>query len=433
MVNPGTAPSFTSAAQATFTTGVKKEFTVTATGSPLPALARSGTLPAGITFTDNGDGTATLAGTAAPAAAPPGSQSAYPLTFNATSAAGNAAQNFSLTVVNPGTAPSFTSAAQATFTTGVKKEFTVTATGSPLPALARSGTLPAGITFTDNGDGTATLAGTAAPAAAPPGSQSAYPLTFNATSAAGNAAQNFSLTVVNPGTAPSFTSAAQATFTTGVKKEFTVTATGSPLPALARSGTLPAGITFTDNGDGTATLAGTAAPAAAPPGSQSAYPLTFNATSAAGNAAQNFSLTVVNPESPSEPSPQQPVGGPTQSSPGDTSSPLLPALEAVPTIRLSRSTVRLPIGRSSRRLVKVLPGSESPISCDGTLPPGARCRITPRRDIAVEGSEVVKRAGVYRLSIDIADRDVRRQLTVRIARLDKRALDSTRPKGTQRP
>ena len=46
------------------------------------------------------------------------------------------------------------------------------------------------------------------------------------------------------------------------RARFTVTTAGTPTPAITVTGTLPAGVTFVDNGDGTATLAGT--PAAGP-------------------------------------------------------------------------------------------------------------------------------------------------------------------------
>ena len=66
-----------------------------------------------------------------------------------------------------------------------------------------------------------------------------------------------------------------------------VTTTGEPAPALSdNSATLPAGITFTDNGNGTATIAGT--PAA---GSGGTYPVTITATNAAGTTSQSFVLT----------------------------------------------------------------------------------------------------------------------------------------------
>jgi Putative Ig domain len=90
------------------------------------------------------------------------------------------------------------------------------------------------------------------------------------------------------GTAPSFTSANQTTFTVGTAGDFSVSATGSPAPSIQVSGTLPAGVTFVDNGGGRGTLSGTPGN-----GTASDYSLTFTAINGtAPNAAQSFSLTV---------------------------------------------------------------------------------------------------------------------------------------------
>ena len=56
---------------------------------------------------------------------------------------------------------------------------------------------------------------------------------------------------------------------------------------LTETGSLPSGVTFTDNGDGTATLAGT--PAAGTGGS---YALTIKAQNTTGFTTQSFTLTV---------------------------------------------------------------------------------------------------------------------------------------------
>src|SRR5260370_7090702 len=53
------------------------------------------------------------------------------------------------------------------------------------------------------------------------------------------------------------TSANAATFQVGAFGTFSVTTTGLPTPSITESGTLPAGVTFLDNGDGTGTLSGT--------------------------------------------------------------------------------------------------------------------------------------------------------------------------------
>ena len=275
------APAITSGKSAAFTVGSQGSFSVRTTGSPTAAITESGALPSGVTFTDDGDGTATLAGT--PAAGTAGS---YPLTITAANGAGpNATQDFTLTV-NPATAaPVITSGGAATFTVGSQGSFSVLTTGNPEASITESGALPSGVSFADNGDGTATLAGT--PAAGTAGS---YPLTITAANGAGpNATQDFTLTV-DPGTAaPVITSGGAATFAAGNPGSFTVTATGRPVPALSATSSpaLPPGVTFTDNGDGTATLAGSP-----PPGSQGTYLLTIKAASTAGTASQSFLLTV---------------------------------------------------------------------------------------------------------------------------------------------
>ena len=213
-----------------------------------------------MTFTNNGNGTATLAGT--PAAGTGGS---YPLSINASNGVGTAAvQAFTLTVNQ---APAITSANATTFTVGANGSFTVTTTGSPAATVSLTGALPSGVTFTDNGNGTGTLAGT--PAA---GTGGTYPVTLTANNGVGTAAtQNFVLTVTS---APAFTSAASATFVARHGGHLQHHDHGrAPVTSITRTGALPSGVTFTDNGNGTATLAGT--PAA---GSGGVYPLTFTAS-----------------------------------------------------------------------------------------------------------------------------------------------------------
>jgi hypothetical protein len=269
-INPATtAPAITSLSSATFTAGTAGSFTVASTGFPAAALSESGTLPAGVSFIDNGNGKATLAGT--PAA---GTGGTYNLTITATSSAGSATQTFTLTVNQP---PAITSANNTNFTVGAAGSFTVTTSGFPPPALTGSGALPSGVTFTDNHNGTATLAGT--PAA---GTTGTHPLTIQATNTAGSTSQTFTLAVNQ---APAVTSANTTTFTVGTAGTFTVTATGTPTPTLSESGALPSGVTFNP---ATGVLAGT--PAA---GTGGTYTITFTATNGVNpNATQTFTLTV---------------------------------------------------------------------------------------------------------------------------------------------
>jgi len=275
--NPGAAPVITSASSTTFTVGAAGTFSVTTTGTPTPTLTETGTLPSGVTFVDNHNGTATLAGT--PAAA---TGKTYSLTFAASNGIGSpASQTFTLTVNQ---APAITSPNSTTFNVGASASFTVLTTGFPTPSLTETGTLPAGVTFKDNGNGTATLSGTPAS-----GSAGTYPITFTASNGVGTPApQTFTLTVNTTGTAPVLTSGSSTTFTVGTAGTFSVTTTGTPTPSLTESGTLPSGVTFKDNGNGTATLSGT--PAA---GTAATYTLTFTATNGIGTpATQNFTLTV---------------------------------------------------------------------------------------------------------------------------------------------
>ena len=151
MLSVDQAAAITSAAATTFTVGAAGNFVVTTSGFPAPVVSHSGALPSGVHFTDNGNGTATLSGT--PAAATAGT---YDLMLTAANGSGMATQSFVLTVSQ---GPAITSADAVTFTVGTPGTFTVTTTGSPAPALSEAGTLPKGVTFTDNGNGTATLAG----------------------------------------------------------------------------------------------------------------------------------------------------------------------------------------------------------------------------------------------------------------------------------
>jgi hypothetical protein len=268
------APAITSTDHVTFTVGAAGTFGVTTTGFPAAALTEAGALPNGVTFVDNGNGTATLAGT--PAAGTGGT-----FAFTITAANGispDATQNFTLTVNQ---APAITSASSTTFTTLTSGTFTVTTTGVPNAAITETGALPAGVTFVDNGDGTAKLAGI--PAA---GTGGTFALTITAANGVNPAAvQNFTLTVNQ---APAITSANNTTFTTGTAGTFAVTTTGFPNSTITETGALPAGVTFVDNHNGTATLAGTPAG-----GTVGTYPITIKAANGvAPDATQNFTLTV---------------------------------------------------------------------------------------------------------------------------------------------
>ena len=119
------------------------------------------------------------------------------------------------------------------FTVGTSSSLTVTTTGTPVPGLSETGALPAGVTFVDNGDGTATLSGT--PTA---GSAGVYPLTITAANGATpSAVKTFTLTVDE---APSVTSADQATFIQGTPGPSRSPRPGTPPPSASAAGCPPA-------------------------------------------------------------------------------------------------------------------------------------------------------------------------------------------------
>jgi hypothetical protein len=255
-VNQGVAPAITSAANTTFIAGTAGSFTVTATGVPTPTLNESGSLPSGVTFTDNLNGTGTLSGTPAS-----GTGGIYNITFTPNGAGSGAVQSFTLTVDQ---APAITSANSTTFTAvgpggSFAGSFTVTATGFPAPALTETGTLPSGVSFNAS---TGALSGT--PAAGTGGTYNN--ISFTANNGVGTpATQSFTLVVYQD---PAVTSPNSTTFTVGTAGSFTVTGTGFPTPSFSLPPvstspfvpqSLPAGVTFVDSHDGTATLSGTPA------------------------------------------------------------------------------------------------------------------------------------------------------------------------------
>jgi large repetitive protein len=267
-------PQITSGPADTVPAGSAFSYTITATGTPVPAVSLSAesTLPAGVTFTSNGGGTATLAGAASAA---PG---VYTFTVDAANGiTPDATQNFTLTVAAPGS-PVITSAPGTAVTAGTAMTpFTVTTTGFPVPSLTKKGALPGGVTFTGNGDGTATISGN--PKATQGGT---YVLTITAGNGQGTVTQTFTLTVNQT---PAITSHASATFNAGDPATFTVTTSGFPAPALTETGALPAGVTFTGSGDGTATIAGN-------PATGGSYPILITAGSTAGSISQWLTITV---------------------------------------------------------------------------------------------------------------------------------------------
>jgi hypothetical protein len=153
----------------------------------------------------------------------------------------------------------------------------VTTTGFPAAALSVAGTLPNGVSFLDDGDGTGELLG-----APQSGSGGTYVFIITATNNQGSISQTYTLTV---DAAVTITSANSTTFAAGSPGSFAVTTSGYPIASLLSS-VLPSGLTFTNNGNGTGTLAGTVATAGT-------YRFTFTVSNGAGSQyIQAFTLTV---------------------------------------------------------------------------------------------------------------------------------------------
>lgn len=232
-------PVFTSAAAVTWTAGTPSTFRVSTSGLHGGVLRERGTLPAGISFRDNGDGTATLGGT-------PSRAGRYSVEIEAIRAPLQMAiQHLTLTVTQ---SPSFTSAANVTLAYGTAQHVTVTASGYPTPRLHVVGSMPAGLRFGDNGNGTASVTGT-------PTNPGSYSVTVVADSSGFQPVEQRLTLVVTQ--APAITSPTSVTMPEGEAGTFSVHTIGYPAPTLKAVGNLAPGLTFADNGGGTATLTGT--------------------------------------------------------------------------------------------------------------------------------------------------------------------------------
>jgi hypothetical protein len=88
--------------------------------------------------------------------------------------------------------------------------------------------------------------------------------------------------------AATITSGNSANVVAGTAFSFTVDTTGVPVPAITEKGKLPKGLTFTDNGDGTATISGTAPTT----DKDKTYVLHLKATNSGGKSKQTFTLAL---------------------------------------------------------------------------------------------------------------------------------------------
>ncbi len=243
---PGSHPyTFTSPDHTTFTEGVPNTFVVTVTGKPTPALTVVGDFPAGITFTDNGDGTGTLAGT-------PGANTVgtYAMVFTADkNKPHHTSQNFTLTVVCGGVTVTNPVISTGTAGTAFSQTFTQSGGVGTVTFSLNTGVLPSGLTLSAGG----VLSGT-------PTQSGSFPITVKATDASGCAGISPTYNLVIACHTVTVTNPATSTGTANIAFSQTFTQSGAISGATfsLNSGTLPTGLTLSAAGvlSGTPTQTG---------------------------------------------------------------------------------------------------------------------------------------------------------------------------------
>ena len=198
-----------------------------------------------------------------------------------------------VTFTVPNVPPYFTSTPVTNATQDAPYTYAVTAADHDLiygdTLTLTAPTLPAWLALTDHGNGTATLSGT--PSNADVGD---HAVVLRVTDSSGlYATQSFTITVANVNDAPAFTSTTVTTATQDAPYTYAVTTADPDLihgdTLTLTAPTLPAWLTLTDHGDGTATLSGT--PSNADVGD---YAVVLRVTDSSGlYATQSFTITVV--------------------------------------------------------------------------------------------------------------------------------------------
>ena len=301
------APSFTSEPVRTATAGTAYAYDAAAVDPNGDVLTlTASTLPAWLTFVDNGDGTGSLSGT--PAVEDVGDHEVVLDVADANAL--TAQQRFTISVVAAGSPPTFTSTPTVSGGVGTEYRYDVVAEDPDGDAMTiTASVLPAWLTLTDNLDGTAALVGT--PTDAELGD---HEVVLDVTDANGMTAQQPFTISIDDVAPPAFESAPVASATAGGAYEYAIAATDPQGDALTiTAAALPDWLALTDNGDGTALLAGT-------PGDEHVgdHAVELVATDSTGAAAtQAYTITVE--EAPAPPA--------ENSAPSFSSSPVALATE----------------------------------------------------------------------------------------------------------
>jgi len=261
----------------------------------------SGTLPPGLAIDPI---TGVISGTPTNAAA---LGSPYSVAITADDGNGGTVDDtFTVTVDDVNDAPSFTSSPVTAASVGNLYTYNIVVEDIDLDTIAITGTgVPGWLTLTDNGDGTATLTGT--PAAGDVGTVN---ITLSANDGTVSVDQPVAIVVSAApppaNTPPSFNSTAPTTATEGTAYSYSITVDDADGDDVTITGAgLPGWLTLTDNGDGTATLAGT--PAAGDVGTAS---ITLTASDGTDSVDQAFDIVVsAAPAPPPPPPPPTSSGG----------------------------------------------------------------------------------------------------------------------------
>jgi hypothetical protein len=247
-----------------------------ASGFPPATLSTSSPLPGGVHLVDNGDGTATISGTP-----DVGTGGVYAIVITGSNGTQpDATFTFTLTVDE---GPTITGFGSSTATVGTAYSSPqITTTGTPAATITAVG-LPDGLSVTSTGPGTAKITGTPAN-----GEGGEYDVTLHAHNVVGDAEATVHLTVDE---APELTGPTTARIVAGFAGTVSYSADGYPVATITRTGALPAGMSFTDNGNGTATISGTPAVTAA-----GSYPITITASNGINpNAVVHLTLEIAPP------------------------------------------------------------------------------------------------------------------------------------------
>lgn len=285
VANTNDAPTFVSSAITTATEDALYAYTIVANDEDVgDSLAiAAGSLPAWLTLTDHGDGTATLSGT-------PGNGDVGDVGITLTvsdAASASAAQSFTLSVSQVDDAPTFTSTPSTVGTQDAAYSYAILTADEEGATLSLVATvLPGWLSFTDTGSGTGTLGGTPGN-----GDVGTHDVTLSVSDGTSTVTQTFTITVADVNDAPSFTSTPVTVALEDTAYSYGVSATDPDAGAtlvLTATG-LPSWLVFTDAGNGTATLAGT--PTDADVGS---HPITVSVTDGVVTVDQAFTIVVSN-------------------------------------------------------------------------------------------------------------------------------------------